>query len=82
MIIKMFLAIIFLEMRNSFLLAGVTYGLTTDPNFEVIRCNNEATNEPELTLKISPTYFNSKLSWLLDEEYFKIQYIYTVHYII
>ena len=82
MIIKMFLAIIFLEMRNSFLLAGVTYGLTTDPNFEVIRCNNEATNEPELTLKISPTYFNSKLSWLLDEECFKIQYIYTVHYII
>ena len=56
-------------MRSSFLLAGATYGLTTDDNFAVLRCNNEVTNEPELTLSINPTYFNDNLSWLLDQEF-------------
>ena len=57
-------------MRKSIVLAGATYGLTTNDNFSILRCNNELTKEPELTFSINPTYFNSHLSWLLDQACF------------
>ena len=59
-------------MKNSLLLAGATYGLTVDDNFTVVRCNNELTNEPELTFSIKQSYFNDHLSFLLDQERFVI----------
>ena len=68
-------------MFNLLLLAGRSHSLTTDPNFDVISCNNEDTNLPELTLSIKQEYLNTYLSWLTTQVGFLIPYnLYVVHY--
>ena len=47
------------------LLMSHSYGLTTDPNFEVTTCNNDQ-NIPEMTLRIKKNYFDDYLSWHSD----------------
>ena len=54
-------------MFNLLLLAGRSHGMTTDPNFDVIACNNADTNSPELTLSITKLYFDTNLSWLASQ---------------
>ena len=58
-------------MLNLFLLAGQSNGLTTDPNFGVIACNNAGNNLPELTLSIDKQYFDTNLNWLTSQAGFK-----------
>ena len=64
-------------MFNLLLLAGRSYSLTTDPNFDVISCNNEDSNLPELTLSIKQEYLNTYLSWLTTQVGFLYRIIYT-----
>ena len=59
-------------MLNLLLLAGRSNGLTTDPNFGVIACNNANNNLPELTLSINKQYFDTNLSWLTSQAGFKM----------
>ena len=59
-------------MFNLLLLAGKSYSLTTDPNFDVISCNNVDTNLPELTLSIKQQYLDTNLSWLASQVGFLI----------
>ena len=59
-------------MFNLLLLAGQSHSLTTDPNFDVISCNNADNNLPELTLSIKQEYLNTNLSWLANQEGFFI----------
>ena len=59
-------------MFNLLLLAGRSNGLTTNPNFDVISCNNAETNLPELTLSIKKDYLNENLSWLASKAGFEI----------
>ena len=54
-------------MLNLLLLAGRSHSLTTDPNFDVISCNNEDSNLPELTLSIKQEYLDTNLSWLTSQ---------------
>ena len=58
-------------MLNLLLLAGRSNGLTTDPNFGVIACNNADNNLPELTLSINKQYFDTNLSWLTSQAGFE-----------
>ena len=60
-------------MFNLLLLAGRSNSLTTDPNFDVISCNNEDSNLPELTLSIKQEYLNTYLSWLTTQVGFLIR---------
>ena len=60
-------------MFNLLLLAGRSYSLTTDPNFDVISCNNEDSNLPELTLSIKKEYLDTYLSWLTTQVGFLIR---------
>ena len=60
-------------MFNLLLLAGRSNSLTTDPNFDVISCNNEDSNLPELTLSIKKEYLNTYLSWLTIQVGFLIR---------
>ena len=48
-------------------MAGRSHSLTTDPNFDVISCNNEDSNLPELTLSIKQEYLDTNLSWLTTQ---------------
>ena len=67
-------------MLNLLLLAGRSHSLTTDPNFDVISCNNEDSNLPELTLSIKQEYLNTYLSWLTTQVGFLIPYnLYAAH---
>ena len=59
-------------MFNLLLLAGKSHSLTTDPNFDVISCNNVDTNLPELTLSIKQQYLDTNLSWLATQVGFLI----------
>ena len=59
-------------MFNLLLLVGRSHSLTNDPNFDVISCNNEDTNLPELTLSIKLEYLNTYLSWLTTQVGFLI----------
>ena len=59
-------------MLNLLLLAGRSHGLTTDPNFDVISCNNADSNLPELTLSIKKEYLNTNLDWLKTQLGFRI----------
>lgn len=54
-------------MLNLLLLAGRSHSLTTDPNFDVISCNNAENNLPELTLSIKQVYLDTNLSWLANQ---------------
>jgi len=54
-------------MFNLLLLAGGSHSLTTDPNFDVISCNNVDNDLPELTLSIKQTYLDTNLSWLTNQ---------------
>ena len=54
-------------MLNLLLLAGRSHSLTTDPNFDVISCNNVDNNSPELTLSIKQEYLDANLSWLTSQ---------------
>ena len=54
-------------MLNLLMLAGRSHSLTTDPNFDVISCNNEDSNLPELTLSIKQEYLDTNLSWLTSQ---------------
>ena len=60
----------YFRMFNLLLLAGQSHGLQTDPNFDVISCNNADNNLPELTLSIKQEYLNTNLSWLANQEGF------------
>ena len=62
-------------MLNLLLLAGRSRGLTTNPNFDVIACNNADTNLPELTLSIKKDYLDTNLSWLSSQA--GIEFIYS-----
>ena len=59
-------------MFNLLLLAGRSQGLTTNPNFDVISCNNADNNLPELTLSIKKDYFDTNLNWLASQAGFEI----------
>ena len=59
-------------MLNLLLLAGRSHSLTTDPNFDVISCNNADSNLPELTLSIKKEYLNTNLDWLKTHLGFRI----------
>ena len=59
-------------MFNLLLLAGRSDSLTTDPNFDVLACNNADTNSPELTLSITKTYMDTHLSWLAAQVRYQI----------
>ena len=59
-------------MFNLLLLAGQSSGLTTNPNFDVIACNNADTNLPELTLSIKKDYLDTNLNWLASQVGFKV----------
>ena len=61
-------------MFNLLLLAGRSQGLTTNPNFDVISCNNADNNLPELTLSIKKDYFDTNLNWLASQAGFKIDH--------
>ena len=54
-------------MLSLLLLAGRSNSLTTDPNFDVISCNNADSNLPELTLSIKQQYLDTNLSWLTTQ---------------
>ena len=54
-------------MLNLLLLAGRSSGLTTNPNFDVIACNNADTKLPELTLAIKKDYLDTNLNWLSSQ---------------
>ena len=62
----------YFRMFNLLLLAGQSHSLTTDPNFDVISCNNADNNLPELTLSIKQEYLDNNLSWLANQEGFLI----------
>ena len=59
-------------MLNLLLLAGRSHSLTTDPNFDVISCNNADSNLPELTLSIKKEYLNTNLDWFKTQLGFRI----------
>ena len=59
-------------MLNLLLLASQSNGLTTNPNFDVISCNNAVNNSPELTLSIKKDYLDTNLSWLASKAGFEI----------
>ena len=61
-------------MLNLLLLAGRSHSLTTDPNFDVISCNNADNNLPELTLSIKQEYLDANLSWLTSQVGFLVHY--------
>ena len=60
----------YFRMLNLLLLAGRSHSLTTDPNFDVISCNNADSNLPELTLSIKQEYLDTNLSWLTTQASF------------
>ena len=53
-------------MLNLLLLAGRSYSLTTDANFDVISCKNADNNLLELTFSIKQVYLDTYLSWLAN----------------
>ena len=55
------------RMFNLLLLAGRSHSLTTDPNLDVISCNNVDSNLPELTLSIKKEYLDTNLNWLATQ---------------
>ena len=59
-------------MLNLLLLTGRSNGLTTNPNFDVISCNNADNYSPELTLSIKKDYLDTNLSWLASQAGFII----------
>ena len=66
-------------MFNLLLLAGRSRGLTTNPNFDVISCNNANTNSPELTLSITKNYLDTNLSWLTSQVNFQLSEIESIY---
>ena len=60
------------RMFNLLLLAGQSNGLTTNPNFDVISCNNADTKLPELTLSIKKDYLDTNLNWLASQVGFQV----------
>ena len=53
-------------MLNLFLLAGQAYA-QANPDFEVVHCNRNVDNEPEMKLRISHSYFEANLMWEIDQ---------------
>ena len=60
-------------MFNLLLLAGRSSSLTTNPNFDVIGCNNADTKSPELTLSIKKDYLETNLNWLSSQAGFDLK---------